>query len=155
DLIRVKDGDRVAAGDLVMRLDETMTRANLGIVVSQLSEIGVRLQRLKAERDGSDDFGPPLSLVADDHAIEETMAGERSLFESRRKGREGQRSQLHERIGQLGQEIGGLTAQAEAKKREISLVTQELAEIEKLWQKNLAPLSKYTALQREAARVTG
>src|SRR5215471_13574143 len=51
--IRVRDGDRVAAGDLVMRLDETVTRANLGVIVSQLNELGARQARLRAERDGA------------------------------------------------------------------------------------------------------
>src|SRR5262245_21558644 len=37
--IRVRDGDKVAAGDLVMRLDDTVTRANLGVVTSQLDEL--------------------------------------------------------------------------------------------------------------------
>ena len=61
--IRVRDGDRVAAGDLVMRLDEVITRANLGIVASQLNEFAVRQARLKAERDGSTSVEIPRGLL--------------------------------------------------------------------------------------------
>lgn len=155
--IRVKDGDKVAAGDLVLRLDDTLTKANLGIIVSQLKELGIRQARLKAERDGKESFDLPTSLAAHakEAAIIEILAGEQSLFESRRKGREGQKAQLNERIQQLNEEISGLIAQTSAKAREIELVNRELSEIQKLWEKNLAPLSKYTALQREAARIQG
>ena len=37
--ILVKDGDVVEAGQVVMRLDETVTRATLGVVRSQLDEL--------------------------------------------------------------------------------------------------------------------
>lgn len=155
--IRVKDGDKVAAGDLLLRLDDTLTKANLGVVVSQLNELAIRQTRLKAERDGKDGFVLPDSLAPQvkDPTVAEILSGEQTLFESRRKGREGQKAQLNERIQQLTEEIGGLTAQTAAKAREIELVTRELAEIQKLWEKNLSPLSKYTALQREAARIQG
>lgn len=52
--IRVKDGDRVNVGDLVMRLDETVTRANLGVITKQLDELAIRQARLAAERDRVD-----------------------------------------------------------------------------------------------------
>ena len=107
--IRVRDGDRVAAGDLVMRLDEIITRANLGIVASQLNEFAVRQARLKAERDGSASVEIPRRL-ADRQAeadIAEIIAGERALFASRSTARAGQKAQLGERISQLREEIGG------------------------------------------------
>jgi HlyD family secretion protein len=155
--IRVRDGDRVAAGDIVMRLDETITRANLGVVTSQLDELYVRQARLKAERDGADTVELPKELAArsEDQEIVQILAGERTLFESRRTGRAGQKAQLIERINQLNEEIVGLEAQTLAKARELELVNTELAENLKLWQRNLTPLSKYIALQREAARITG
>src|SRR5215207_5000165 len=49
--LRVRDGDRVKSGDIVVRLDETITQANLAIVVKSLTELGARQGRLEAERD--------------------------------------------------------------------------------------------------------
>ena len=49
--INVKNGDRVEAGDILLRLDDTQTRATLGIVQSQLIELTAREARLAAERD--------------------------------------------------------------------------------------------------------
>ena len=50
--LRVRDGDRVKQGDIVVRLDDTVTRANLAIVTKGLDELGARKARLESERDG-------------------------------------------------------------------------------------------------------
>jgi multidrug efflux pump subunit AcrA (membrane-fusion protein) len=50
--ILVKDGSEVETGQVVMRLDDTLTRANLGVVQSQLDLYVAREARLLAERDG-------------------------------------------------------------------------------------------------------
>jgi HlyD family secretion protein len=155
--IRVRDGDKVKAGDLVVRLDETITRANLGVIVSQLNELAVRQARLKAERDGTDHVAVPRGLAArmSDPEIAEILAGERVLFESRRAARNGQRLQLAERIGQLHEQIAGFQAQHRAKFKEFDLMHHELVEVEKLWTTKLVPLSKVIALRRDAARIEG
>ncbi len=61
--LRVKDGDRVKAGDLLVRLDDTVTRANLAIVTKTLTELTARKARLSAERDGSDRIKFPDELM--------------------------------------------------------------------------------------------
>ena len=50
--ILVKEGDRVSAGDVIVRLDETMTRANLQIITQQYDRTVARQARLQAERLG-------------------------------------------------------------------------------------------------------
>ncbi|MET0430216.1 MAG: biotin/lipoyl-binding protein, partial [Microvirga sp.] len=47
----VQDGSHVKAGDVLVRLDETQTRANLDIVLKALDELTVRRARDEAERD--------------------------------------------------------------------------------------------------------
>ena len=155
--IRVRDGDTVNAGDLVLRLDETITRANLQVITKQLDELAVRQARLRAERDGTETVQIPRALIGrqGEPEVEEMLAGERTLFESRRMGRAGQKAQLRERIAQLNEEIAGLTAQQQAKATELELVKTELAGQQQLWAKNLIAITKYTAMQREAARLAG
>lgn len=153
--IHVRDGDRVRSGDLLIRLDETITRANLQVITRQLDELAMRQARLKAERDDAKGIESPVMLASrlGDRAVAEIVAGERTLFDSRRTARAGQRAQLKERILQLKEEIGGLTAQAEAKAKEVELIRSELAVQRDLWNKNLIALTKYTQTQREATRV--
>jgi HlyD family secretion protein len=155
--IRVRDGDAVDAGALVMRLDETITRSNLQVITKQLDELAVRQARLKAERDSAQVIEIPRSLIGREAEPEvvEILAGERTLFESRRMARAGQKAQLRERIAQLNEEIVGLAAQQQAKAIELELVRTELAGQQQLWAKNLIAITKYTATQREAARLEG
>ena len=155
--IHVKDGDMVAAGDLVIRLDETVTRANLQMISKQIDELLIRSARLKAERDDAESFTVPPELVAraEEPEIGDIIHGERSLFASRRKTSKGERAQLQERIAQLEEEISGLTAQKNSKAREIELIAKELEGLETLEAKQLVTTTKMVALRREAARLEG
>ena len=155
--LRVRDGDKVKAGDIVVRLDETITQANLAIVVKSLNELQSRLARLEAERDNVDTIVFPAELLAraGDPELARSMTGERNLFEFRKSARAGQKAQLRERIAQLKEEIQGLTGQVAAKKRETELIGQELEGVRDLWRKNLVQIQRVTALERDAARLEG
>ncbi|HEY4774169.1 MAG TPA: HlyD family type I secretion periplasmic adaptor subunit [Xanthobacteraceae bacterium] len=155
--LRVRDGDRVRAGDIVVRLDDTITRANLAIVTKGLNELMARKARLTAERDGDRTISFPTELTGQtgNAEVAAAMASETKLFEARRASREGQKEQFRQQIAQLGQEIEGLAAQQAAKLREIELIQRELVGVKELWQKNLVQLNRLTALEREAARLEG
>ena len=155
--LRVHDGDRVHAGEIVVRLDETVTRANLAIVTKGLGELMARKARLESERDGLDTITFPAQLAADEGDPDRAAAmdSERKLFSLRKTARSGQKAQLRERIAQLGEEITGLAAQQNSKAKEIALVERELAGVRDLWNKNLVQLNRLTALEREAARLDG
>jgi HlyD family secretion protein len=155
--LRVKDGDRVKAGDVVVRLDETQARANLAIVAKALDELAARQARGEAERDGADRISFPPDLLArkDDLDVERVMAGEQKLFEIRRGAREGQKAQLKEQIAQLGQQIAGTAEQEAAKAKEIDWIKQELKGVRELWKQNLVPFSRVTTLERDGARLEG
>lgn len=155
--IAVKDGDAVEAGQIVMRLDDTLTRANLGVVQSQLDVFMARQARLTAERDQEPALTFPEALVSRLKALTVAMAtlGEAKLFEARRKGREGQHSQLRERIAQTENEIRGLSSQQEAKEKEIKFIGEELDGVSRLYKQNLVTIVRYNALQRDQAKLQG
>lgn len=154
----VHEGDHVKAGDILVRLDGTQARANLDIVRKALEELSARRARDEAERNGASAVVFPRELVAqrdDNPDIAALLDGEAHLFAARVAGREGQRAQLNERAAQLAQEIIGLTEQVDAKRREITLIGDELKGVRELYTKNLVPLSRVTALERDAARLEG
>jgi len=155
--LRVKDGDRVNAGDVLLRLDETQARTNLAIVTSALDELAARQARGEAERDGAEKVSFPADLLArlDDPVVRRVTAGEQKLFEIRRGAREGQKAQLREQIAQLRQQIQGNTEQEAAKAKEIGWIHQELNGIRDLWSKSLTPFNRLTALERDGARLEG
>jgi HlyD family secretion protein len=155
--VRVRDGDHVKAGDILVRLDETVTRANLAIVSKGLTELYARKARLFAERDGVESVALPKELAhrVDDPDVQEAMASERKLFELRRMARLGQKDQLQQRVKQLEEQISGLIAQQDAKSKEMSLIDQELQGVRDLWAKNLVQINRLTSLEREEARLQG
>lgn len=155
--ILARDGDRVRAGDVVIRLDETVARANLAMVSKSLDELATRQSRLEAERDGLERVAVPAALKRrlNESELERLVLGEVRLFESRREARDGQKAQLKERVSQLQEQIDGLDLQAAAKADEIQLIQSELTGVEQLWRKNLVPITRVTALKREETRLRG
>ena len=155
--VRAHDGDVVKAGDIVVRLDDTVTKANLAIVTKNLDGLWARAARLEAEQRGLDKIVFPRALTdrAGDPDVKEIMANEAKLFEVRVNGRAGQKAQFRERIVQLNEEISGLTAQEAAKNKEIGLVETELSGVRDLYDKHLVQLSRLTTLERDAARLAG
>jgi HlyD family secretion protein len=155
--LRVRDGDRVSAGDVVMRLDDTVTRANLAIVKKGLDELVGRKARLESERDGRQTikFSDEMLARKSDPDVAHVMESESKLFDLRRSARQGQKAQYRERIDQLQEEARGLVAQQGAKDQELGLIGRELAGVKELWSKNLIQLTRLTALEREQARLQG
>ena len=153
----VHDGSQVQAGELLVRLDETTAQANLAMVDKSLAELFARRARLEAERDGADtvEFPEELLQAARQAEIARVVAGERKLFQLRREAQEGQKAQLRERIVQLREEVQGYTDQAGAKAKEIEFIQKELEGVRELWQKNLVPITRVTALERDGARLEG
>ena len=153
----VRDGQRVRAGEVVLRLDATVTRAELAVVVHQLDELAARQARLKAERDGLHRiaFPPDLAARAGVPAIAGLLAEEVRLFELRRTSLAGQRAQLRERIQQVDEESRGLAVQIAAKEEALRLIEEELGGVRRLWDKQLTPIQRLKALEREAAQLRG
>jgi membrane fusion protein, type I secretion system len=155
--VRAHDGDLVKAGDVVVRLDDTVTKANLAIVTKNLDGMLARAARLQAEQQGLDKIVFPAALLdrANDPDVKDVMASEAKLFEVRTTGRVGQKQQLRERITQLKEEIAGLEAQAKAKDQEIALVDKELVGVRTLYDQHLVQLTRLTTLERDSARLVG
>ena len=155
--VRVRDGDLVKAGDVVVRLDDTVTKAGLAIVTKNLDGLWARAARLEAEQRGLDTVTFPKMLLerADDPDVKNVIASETKLFEVRTNGRIGQKAQLRERVTQLNEEIAGLAAQEKAKNQEIALVEKELTGVRELYDKHLVQMSRLTTLERDAARLNG
>ena len=155
--LRARDGDVVKAGDVVVRLDDTVTRASLAIVTKNLDGLWARAARLEAEQRGLDDIVFPSTLLsrAEDPDVKTVIASETKLFEVRVTGRAGQKAQLRERVTQLNEEIAGLMAQEKAKDKEIALVEKELVGVRSLYEQHLVQISRLTVLERDAARLAG
>jgi HlyD family secretion protein len=155
--LNVRDGQRVVAGDVVVRLDETQTKANLAVITTNLDELRARQARLEAEKESRDAIDFPDDLLSEvvDAKVARLLEGERRLFALRLAARAGQKAQLHERASQLREEINGLTEQISGKTHEIEFIEEELKGVLELWSKKLIPFTRVNSLRREAARLEG
>lgn len=146
------DGDRVEAGAVVMRLDDDSAREP-GSHHQSAHELAVRLARLKVERDEAETIALPASLAsrADTPEVRVMIAGERSLFESRRSGRAGKEAQMNERINQLMEEIRGLEAVSTAKSKRDRTCDERVDREHQAGDRKLIPLSRFNAQHRERA----
>lgn len=150
--IKVKDGDVVKSGDLLISLDDTVTRANLAVIIKQLNELTAQELRLEAERDDKQAISWPQERI---ESLGDIERGQQLLLEARQNSKEGRKNQLEEQIRQFNQQTQGLEAQVSAKETEIELIAEELLDLEGLLKKNLVPKSRVTAVQREKARLQG
>jgi HlyD family secretion protein len=155
--IKVQNGSRVGAGDLLMRLDATQAQASQQMISKQLDEMRAKMARLSAERDGLSQLDIPVELAAraDDQTVKALLASERSLFKARFTARQSQKDLLQSKVAQLTDEISGLDTQVDSRAKQLELIQGELTGVQDLYDKHLVPLTRLTALQREAARLDG
>jgi HlyD family secretion protein len=157
DQLLVREGEVVREGQPLIRLDDTVTRANLGVITAMLDELLARQSRLRSERDGREEiaFAPELVARKDEAAVGQIIASEERLFMLRRTARTGNKAGLSERIAQLRQEILGLEEQVVSKRKELEFVAAELDATRELWEKKLVQRSRLVAVEREAVRIAG
>jgi HlyD family secretion protein len=153
--INVKNGDRVDAGQVLLRLDATQIAAELGIIKSQYVELTARSARLAAEGDGRDTVVFPKGFDTQSAEARDAAAAEIRLFNENRKAKESQKEQLRLKIVQSNEEIIGLGAQRDAKHGELQIIKNELAEVKKLQFKQLTTISRVYSMEREAMRLGG
>lgn len=156
--IAVSEGVTVAAGDLLVALDGALLQSELAIVEGQYFEILARRGRLEAERDEAEapDFPEELAAgAADLPALASLIAGQSSLFRSRRETLRQSLEQLATQSEQIGSEIAGIDAQMQALATQGTLIGQELRDQRSLLDRGLAQASRVLALEREAARLEG
>lgn len=156
--IFVRDGDVVAAGDLLLRLDDTFMSSEQTIVESQLFDLLARRARLEAERDGltSEDLAARLAEVQKEYNIDpDLIEGQQNLFDARLETLSKQDEQLRKQLVQIESEIEGTQAQLVSLRRQTELIEAELEDQQSLLSRGLTQNSRVLALQREEASLTG
>lgn len=158
ETVAVREGQAVAAGELLLRLDGSAMQSELDIVETQLFEAMSRRARLEAERDDAPAILTPAELAdaaARDPDIAELLDGQSRLFEARRDTLLKQIEQLGKRAEQARAQTDGIEAQRVAGERQLDLIRSELDDTRSLMEKGLAQMSRVTALEREEAGLMG
>ncbi|MFG6559332.1 HlyD family type I secretion periplasmic adaptor subunit [Sulfitobacter sp. 1A15299] len=156
--ILVDEGDSVAAGDVLLRLDAEQLTSQLAIVEGQLYELMARRGRLEAQRDEVETVTFDEELLTAGTAnpdVQELVDGQRNLFDARRVSVAQELEQLGKRRAQIKAQIRGVDAQEAALSRQLELIEEELANQQSLLDRGLTQASAVLTLMREQARLRG
>jgi len=158
DQILVDEGDTVALGDTLIRLDSDLLKSELIIVEGQLYELMARRGRLEAERDELEDitFDSELQEVAAGRPeVADLVAGQVRLFAARTESTEREIEQLQKQREQMEKQIEGIEAQQASLAQQLDLIESELENQQSLLDKGLAQASRVLNLRREQANLNG
>lgn len=156
--ILVRDGDRVARGDVLLRFDDGTLRSEEAILSARHIELAARRSRLEAE------FRAAAAIVWDadlarraatEPRVKAVLDGQERLFRARVAARLGEIARLRERIGQARDEITGLRARSVSLKQQSALIDRELKAQRTLFEKGLSQLPRVLALERAAKNLEG
>jgi HlyD family secretion protein len=155
--ILAENGQEVAAGDVLIRLDDTVLSSSLDILKNRFQEYASQRDRLLAERDAESDIKWNDETYTDlniqpDHSYRQAQS---KIFKARKKTQIGQTSQLGERVNQLEHQISGVSALSDSKAAQIESLQEEFISIENLAKDGYAPKSRVRALQRQIDELTG
>lgn len=154
--LRIREGDKVNFGDLLIVLDETQARAEYDVLTQQYVVLRATEARLLAELDNKSTMTMPDDLkVRSDDYLNSVWNGQVSQFDSRRAAIEGQRSVIRERINQLGSQIVGAEAQVKSYADQIASVQAEAESIRPLVERGLIARPRILQLERSAYSLEG
>ena len=156
--ILVADGDVVHAGQTLISLEDTKSRAEAESLQGQLWDATAREARLQAEQRGEERVSFPAKLEKAQNAnpsLAAVLAGQQNIFETRRQVFQSQVAVNREKRSQVEKEIDGLRAQESAASKRIEIVREEADTVAMLVSKGLERRPRLLSLQREMADIEG
>src|SRR5262249_23310127 len=116
-----------------------------------------RESRLAAEVDSSPEirFPDELTAASNNPIAAKAIDDQLGEFRERRASLDGQISILSSRVDQLREEIEAIDQQRAANEGQIKFIIDELRDVRSLYEKSLVPKTRWLALERERARLSG
>lgn len=152
--IFVTEGQSVAKGDLLLRLDDRDLRDRRSMFERTATDVFVNIKRLEAERDAAADLAIPDKL-ADIPVPPELVTPQMRLFNARMQAHRDTVRQLEERIAQNVALVVGLDAQKTARAAEAQVVAEQLATQEQLVERGSVARQSLIPIRREKFSLEG
>lgn len=154
--ILVQNGQHVRKGQILVRLDDTVSGSTATLSVLSVDQLLAQKARLEAEQLGLGSIDFPASLTSrSDASAQQAMANERRMFALRQQELSGLGAQLSARVSQYQDEIGGYRAQIAALKQQSALIEPERRNMQTLYDKRLVTLGRLNQLERTAVDLHG
>lgn len=155
--LRVKEGDDVEAGAILLVLDDAQARAEAEVYAKQSVVLRFTEERLRAELRLDTEMKMPADHAGehDQDEIKAIWQAQVQQFEMRRKSLEGQRRIIDEKMAQLRSQIEGSEAQIKGLKAQLASVQKERESLVPLLDRGLVTKPRVLQLERSAAALEG
>ena len=155
--IFIKDGDKVAKDQILIRLDKTQPAASLSLIQSRFHAQLALQARLKSEQAGLDSIEyPKIFSEPENQNIQNIMETQTKIFDVRKLTMQKKRGILQQRIEQNKAEIKGLQQAIRAHDRQLSLLMEEISAYKELEAKGMsAGKIRMLSVQKDHARISG
>ncbi len=148
--IYVKDGDKVKKGQILLKLRDVQTKAQLDILLAQYQDAIALFARLKAQRDNIE------NIVFSDELVDENAQKDQvNIFETTIRTIHDERMISQNRIFQLQNQISGLNSLLQSKENRLISIIEEKLEWEDLYKQRLTDKQRIRELQRETLSING
>lgn len=154
--IRVKDGDMVRSGDILVVLDDTRVRSEFNLYSRQYALLRATDARIRAELDGTEAVAFPNDITAEHQAyLKDAMANQIADLESQRASMAGATQILQKRIAELEEQIEGKQARVDSYRAQLKSTVDEKASLTKLLKAGLTTRPRILELDRSASDLQG
>ncbi|QFY41389.1 HlyD family type I secretion periplasmic adaptor subunit [Candidatus Methylospira mobilis] len=157
DSIRVRDGDWVEKGQIMVTLNDTQPRAQLEVLRGQYLITMAREARLVALRDDQSriKYPPELLEARGDPRAAEAMRVQNQTFQARRQSLDNEVHLYQEQIGQLRAKERGLQAQKTGREQLMRSYEAELNDFQTLLKEGYSEKQTVRDLERKFASSQG
>lgn len=155
--VAVREGSRVRAGDLLIRLNDNEAQLNVKVLQTQVDSLRAEEAVRLAELSATAQIAFPADLLArsNDPDVALILEAQRTAFKARRSNASGRKSQLAQKSQQFGNDMAGANAQMDARETQIALMESELRDLQALFEKGYVTKGRILALQRAIAQTRG
>jgi len=154
--INVREGQKVAAGQVLLELDSRVGQLRREVARNRLAAALAKRARLEAEAAGRARIDVP--VAPDDvepAALRLHLAGQRDVLEARRSARAGRKSQLEEKRAQFESRIDGVDARIASLETQLASLGPEMKKMEGLVARQLMADSRLQEKRRRIADLEG
>lgn len=151
--VLVKEAQEVHAGDPLIQLDDTTSKASFDATREQYYALQAQSDRLYAETLHADKiaFSPALLEAAGDPVAAQYMSGQQQLFTTRRAALQGELAILEASARSADEQIRAVEAQARGKKEQLKFVLEQLEGSRELAKEGYLPRNRWFDDERLAA----
>jgi protease secretion system membrane fusion protein len=155
--ILVRDGDQVKAGQVLVRMNDVVSKSQSDVSRTQYITARAAEARLLAERDGKAIVAFPVALEQDrkDPRVTEVVALQNQLFSSRRLALQNELAAVNENIAGLKIQMQGLQESRDSKKEQLGMVKSQLDGMRDLAKDGYVARNRLLDVERTYSQING